>query len=105
MVVPCISHIRPTVFVLPKLTTRAADSSLSSRQVKLCTCIFQPSSLNHQDYLRNSDTGERAVIEAKREADALDKLIAENEDENETVAARRKERLKRDAVERKKQIE
>ena len=45
------------------------------------------------------------MIEAKREADALDKLIAENEDENETVAARRKERLKRDAVERKKQIE
>jgi len=59
----------------------------------------------YEDYLRNSDTGERAVIEAKREADALDKLIAENEGENETVAARRKERLKNDVVERRKQIE
>ena len=45
------------------------------------------------------------MIEAKREAEALDELIAENEGENEKVAARRKERLRRDAEERRKQIE
>ena len=58
-----------------------------------------------QDYLRNSDTGEAAVIEAKREAEALTNLIAANESDNERVAARRKERLKRDAEERRRQIE
>ena len=62
-------------------------------------------SLDRQDYLRNSDTGEAAMVEAKREAEALDNLIAENEGENEKVAARRKERLRRDAEERKRQIE
>ena len=67
--------------------------------------VYKLSSLYHQDFLRNSDTGERAVIEAKREADALDTLIAENEGENEKVAARRRERLKGDAEERRKRIE
>ena len=45
------------------------------------------------------------MIEAKREAEALDTLIAENEGDNENVAARRRERLKGDAEERKKRIE
>ena len=45
------------------------------------------------------------MIEAKREAEALTDLIAENEGDNERVAARRKERLKRDAEERRRQIE
>ena len=58
-----------------------------------------------QDFLRNSDTGERAVVEAKREAEALDQLIAGNEAENERVAAQRKERLKREAEQRKRKIE
>ena len=63
------------------------------------------SSLDQQDFLRNSDTGERAVIVAKREAEALDTLIAENEGENEKVSARRRERLKGDVEERRKRIE
>ena len=45
------------------------------------------------------------MIEAKREAEALDQLIVGNEAENERVAARRKERLKREAEERKRKIE
>ena len=45
------------------------------------------------------------MIEAKREAETLTDLIAENEADNERVAARRKERLMRDAEERRRQIE
>ena len=45
------------------------------------------------------------MIVAKREAEALDTLIAENEGENEKVSARRRERLKGDVEERKKRIE
>ena len=45
------------------------------------------------------------MVEAKREAEALTNLIAANESDNERVAARRKERLKRDAEERRRQIE
>ena len=45
------------------------------------------------------------MVEAKREAEALDLLIAGNETENERVAARRKERLKKEAEERKRKIE
>ena len=69
------------------------------------SCHADCSSCALQDYLRNSDTGEAAVIEAKREAEALTNLIAANESDNERVAARRKERLKRDAEERRRQIE
>jgi small subunit ribosomal protein S26 len=55
--------------------------------------------------MRNSDTGEAAVIEGKREEAELSDNISANESENERIAAARKQRLAAEAKERSTRIE
>ena len=52
-----------------------------------------------EDYLKNSDVGEVAKIEAKREEEELFRLLAENEETNRQIAERRKVRLAQEAIE------
>jgi len=57
-----------------------------------------------EDYLKNSDVGEAAKIEAKREEEELFRLLAENEETNRQVAKRREDRLAQEAEEAKVRI-
>ncbi len=59
----------------------------------------------YNDYLKYSDTGEAAVIEAKKEQEELAKNIADNDAENAQVADRRRRRLEAEMAERKVQID
>merc|ERR1712141_290138 len=57
-----------------------------------------------EDYLRNSDVGEAAKIEAAREEEEHRRLLAENESLNVEVASLRDTRIKIEAKEEKQRI-
>ena len=57
-----------------------------------------------EDYLRNSDVGEAAIIEAAKEEEEHRRLLAENESLNVEVASLRDTRLKIEAKEEKQRI-
>ena len=57
-----------------------------------------------EDYLRNSDVGEAAMIEAAKEEEEHKRLLAENESVNAEVASRRDTRSKIEAKEEKERI-
>ena len=58
----------------------------------------------HEDDLKNSDTGELAMLEHQKEEEIFQQNLKENEDENQRVAAIREERLKREDEERRDRI-
>ena len=57
-----------------------------------------------EDYLRNSDVGEAAIIEAAKEEEEHRRLLAENESLNVEVASLRDTRIKIEAKEEKQRI-
>merc|ERR1711874_736302 len=61
--------------------------------------------LLEEDYLKNSDVGEAAKLEAEREEEEHQKLLKENEEENLRVAQLRQKRLEEMKVETRVRIE